>query len=286
LEKKKIPKNKSGEISRREFLKDAGLVVGGAAIGSTVLLAACGGEETTKTVTEATTKTVTTTAPGGTATVTTTAPGGTATVTTTEQVGEVTKTVTESVSKFVCPICSQEFDTLAELQAHFEAVHAGEVPAALNVIKLSINGEEHELQVKPNWTLEHILHDKLCLIGAKEMCGGLGQCGSCTVIMNGRPILSCLTLAIECDGKKIETVEGIAAANHPLIEAYIKNNCMQCGYCTPGFIVTAKALLDRNPDPNEEEIKQALAGNICRCVTYPQHPIAVLEAAKEIQGGG
>ena len=100
--------------------------------------------------------------------------------------------------------------------------------------------------------------------------------------MDGRPILSCMTLAIECDGKEVETVEGIAADNHPLIESYVKYHCMQCGYCTPGFVVTSKALLDRTPNPTDEEIREALAGNLCRCGTYPQHPKAVLEAAQEL----
>jgi aerobic-type carbon monoxide dehydrogenase small subunit (CoxS/CutS family) len=233
LEKKKIPR-KSGEISRREFLKDAGLLVGGAAIGSTVLLAACGGEEATKTVTEATTKTVTTTAPGGTVT--------------------ITKTV--------------------------------EVPgpgvAAENVVKITVNGYQREVQVEPEDTLRDVLRDQLGLTSIKDYCLGYGACGSCTVIMDGRPILSCMTLAIDCDGAIIETAEGIANANHPLIEAYIRNYCMQCGYCTPGFVVTAKALLDRKPNPVEEDIRDALGGNICRCGTYPQHVIAVLEAAEEL----
>ncbi len=286
MNKDKIPKNQSGEISRREFLKDAGLVVGGAAIGSTILLAACGDGEVTTTV-PGPTQTVTTTAPGATTTVTTTAPGETSTVTTTEQVGEVTKTatVTETVSTFVCPICSQEFDTLAALKSHFEAEHAGEAPAALNVVNLTVNGKQYELQVEPEWTLQYMLRDKLAILSPKDMCGGFGSCGSCTVIMDSRPILSCLALAIECDGKSIETVEGIAKAGHPLIEAYIRNHCMQCGYCTPGFIVTAKALLERNPNPTEDEVKEAIAGNLCRCTTYPQHPIAVLEVARELGGG-
>jgi aerobic-type carbon monoxide dehydrogenase small subunit (CoxS/CutS family) len=92
-----------------------------------------------------------------------------------------------------------------------------------------------------------------------------------------------MILAIECDGQAIETVEGIANAKHPLVEAYVKHSCMQCGYCTPGFIVTAKALLDKNPDPEEEVIKEALVGNLCRCGTYPQHVKAVLEAADNLQ---
>ena len=151
------------------------------------------------------------------------------------------------------------------------------------LIKLTVNGEAYERQVEPNWTLYYLLHDKMGLTGVKMFCDR-GACGSCTVIMDGRPILSCMTLAIECDGKTMETVEGIAAANHPLIDAYVKHHCMQCGYCTPGFVVTAKALLDRNPKPTEGEVKEALAGNLCRCGTYPQHLKAVLEAAENLRG--
>ena len=149
-------------------------------------------------------------------------------------------------------------------------------------IKLTVNGEVHELVVEPTMTLRELIHDNLGLTGTKEMCDR-GACGSCTVIMDGRPILSCMMLAIECDGKVIETVEALAKENHPLIDAYSKYHCMQCGYCTPGFIMTAKALLDRNPDPTEEEVKDALEGNICRCGTYPQHIPAVLEAAKKLR---
>jgi len=101
--------------------------------------------------------------------------------------------------------------------------------------------------------------------------------------MDGRPILSCMTLAIECDGKRIETAEGIADAGHPLIESYVKHHCMQCGYCTPGFVTTAKALLDKNPNPTDEEIIEALGGNLCRCGTYPQHPKAIREAVQILE---
>jgi len=269
LDKKKIPKE-SGEISRREFLKDAGLVVGGAAIGSTVLLAACGdGEVTTETVTQTQTQTQT------------------QTVTTTQQVGEVTTTttITETVSQFICPYDGQEFDTLAALQAHVDAVHPVEVePAVANVVKFTVNGHEYELQVGPADTLREVLRERLGLISIKDMCCGQGACGSCSAIVDGRPILSCMALAIEFDGAVIETAEGIHEANHPLIEAYVKNYCMQCGYCTPGFVVTAKALLDHNPNPTEEEIRDALGGNLCRCGTYPRHIIAVQEAAASLGG--
>ena len=157
------------------------------------------------------------------------------------------------------------------------------IPRTDATIRMVVNGNPHKFNVQADWTLQYVLHDKLGLIGTKEFCGE-GACGACTVIIDGRPILSCMTLAIECDGKEVETIEGIAKSNHPLIEAYVKNHCMQCGFCTPGFVVTAKALLDRNPNPTENEVKEALAGNLCRCGTYPQHIKAVLEAAKKLQG--
>jgi len=149
-------------------------------------------------------------------------------------------------------------------------------------IRLTINKSKYDLNVEPNWTLYYLIHDVLGLTGSKQFCDR-GECGSCTMIVDGKPVLSCMMLAIECDGKTVETVEGIADEGHPLIEAYAKHHAMQCGYCTPGFVVTSKALLDRNPDPTGEEVVEALAGNICRCGTYPQHVIAVKEAAAKLQ---
>ena len=158
------------------------------------------------------------------------------------------------------------------------------VPVGEELINLTVNGEPHQVNVRANWTLKQVLQQEFGLIGTKEFCAE-GACGACAVIIEGRPVLSCMMLAIECNHKAIETIEGIAKANHPLIEAYVNHSCMQCGFCTPGFIVTAKALLDRNPDPTEQEIKEALAGNLCRCGTYPQHLKAVLEAARKLRGG-
>ncbi len=150
-------------------------------------------------------------------------------------------------------------------------------------IALLVNGETHELPVQPQWTLQYVLHEKLGLLGTKEFCAE-GACGACSVIMDGRPVLSCMMLAIECGGRDIETIEGIAQADHPLIDAYVKYSCMQCGFCTPGFVVTAKALLDRNPDPTVDEIKEAMVGNLCRCGTYPAHIKAIQEAAAVLRG--
>lgn len=188
-------------------------------------------------------------------------------------------------ARYLCPYCQRTFEALDALKGHVVREHQKEpLPRPEGFIRLTINGEPYELKVDPEWTLYHLVHDRLGLMGAKMFCDR-GACGSCTVIMDGRPVLSCMTLAIECDGKTIETIEGIAAAKHPLIETYIKHHCMQCGYCTPGFIVTAKALLDRNPNPTEDEVREALAGNLCRCGTYPQHPKAVLEAAQILKEG-
>jgi len=161
--------------------------------------------------------------------------------------------------------------------------------ASARTIKLTVNKWQYEVQVEPHWVLRDIIRDQLGFLSVKDMCNGFGACGSCTVIMNGRPVLSCMTLAAECDGANIETAEGVADARPDLIEAYIKNHCMQCGYCTPGFVVTAKALLDRIPNATEQDIREALGGNICRCGTYPAHILAVKEtitSAGEDQGNG
>jgi len=153
-------------------------------------------------------------------------------------------------------------------------------------VKLNVNGKDRDAVIEPQWTLQRTLQFQFGLSGAKQMCDR-GACGSCTVIVDGRAILSCTMLAIECEGKKIETVEGIAANAKwkPLIDSYCKWDAMQCGYCTPGFVVSAKALLDKNPNPTEDDCRQALAGNICCCGTYPRHPTAIVEASRVMKGG-
>jgi len=228
----------SGEISRRGFLKDSGLIVSGATIGSTGLLSIRDGEAATQTTPN---------------------------------------------NKFVCPVCEQESGSLAKLQSHFKAAHGGEPPpAALNIAKFNVNGRPYEVPVKPSQTLYEIIHDVLGLTGVKVSCDR-GACGFCTVIADGRPILSCMTLAIDCNGSNIETIEGIAGKNHPILESWIKYEGMQCGFCTSGAILTAKNLLDRNPRPTEDEIRGALSGNLCRCVAYPAWTKAVLHTSgKEV----
>jgi len=188
----------------------------------------------------------------------------------------------DTTHSYLCPYCVTRCDGFDALKSHvLEAHKAQPLPTPEGHIRLTINEQKYHIQVEPEWTLYYLIHEKLGLTGTKMFCDR-GACSSCTIIMEGRPILSCMTLAIECDGKKIETIEGIAAKEHPLVEEYVKHHCMQCGYCTPGFVVTAKALLDKNPRPSEEEVKEALAGNLCRCGTYPQHVKAVKEAAKRL----
>lgn len=181
---------------------------------------------------------------------------------------------------YTCPYCSETYDVIDDLKAHMLTAHKTEPMAKPEgEIVLTVNDEKYRIKVEPEWTLYYVVHDLMGLTGVKLFCDR-GACGSCTVIMNGRTVLSCMTLAIECDGSIIQTAEGIASEDHPLVEKYVEHHAMQCGYCTPGFIVTSKALLDKNPNPSAAEVQDALAGNLCRCGTYPQHTIAVLEAAE------
>jgi carbon-monoxide dehydrogenase small subunit len=146
-------------------------------------------------------------------------------------------------------------------------------------ITLDINNTRHNVAVLPNDTLMEVLREKLDLIGAKEGCDE-GICGSCTVQMDGRPVRSCLTLALEAVGSKIKTVEGLANGDDlsDLQNSFITHGAVQCGFCTPGMLMTADALLEKDPHPDEETVRQALAGNICRCTGYTRIVKAVAHA--------
>jgi carbon-monoxide dehydrogenase small subunit len=137
------------------------------------------------------------------------------------------------------------------------------------VIKLIVNDKEYELFVAPNRTLLEVLRDDLCLTGTKRGCDS-GQCGACTVLLDGEPILSCITLACEVEGRKIRTIEGIAKDGElqPVQQAFLKYGAVQCGFCTPGMVLSASALLESNPAPTVEEIKKGMSGNLCRCTGY------------------
>ena len=154
------------------------------------------------------------------------------------------------------------------------------------MVTLSVNGVPHSLDVEPDTPLLYVLRDNLTLHSPKFGCG-LAQCGSCTVIMDGNAIRSCVTPISKAAGRKVTTLEGLGslAKPHPIQKAFVKEQAVQCGYCINGIIMTAKALLDRNPNPSEAEIKQALAGNLCRCGTHLRIVRAVERAAKYMAKG-
>lgn len=155
-------------------------------------------------------------------------------------------------------------------------------------ITLTVNGEEYGLQTAPTETLADALREKLGLTGTKIMCNE-GECGACTVLMDGKPVCSCLILAVECEGKDILTIEGLAdpatGELHPIQKTFVERSGMQCGVCTSGMILTAKALLEETPNPSEDEVREALAGNLCRCGNYKRITECVLAAAEMMPGG-
>lgn len=153
------------------------------------------------------------------------------------------------------------------------------------LLTLRVNGEDHEVAFAPYKTLLEVLREDLGLTGTKHGCE-LGECGTCTVLVDGEPLLSCLMLAVEAEGREIETVEGMAGADgpHPLQRTFADLNAAQCGYCSPGFLLAAKELLARNPDPDRQTIREELAGNLCRCTGYVKIYEAVEQAAAEMRG--
>ena len=148
-------------------------------------------------------------------------------------------------------------------------------------VALRINREDYELFIYPHRTLGEVLRDELHLTGTKQSCNE-GACGTCTVLLDGAPVRSCLLLAVDVEGKEITTIEGLAENGklHPIQEAFVEHYAIQCGFCTPGMILTAKALLDKNPHPTEEEIRSAISGNICRCTGYSKI-VEAIKAASE-----
>jgi len=164
-------------------------------------------------------------------------------------------------------------------------VNLAEVEMRRNVrMVLRVNGEATEVLFAPYKTLLEVLREDLDLPGTKHGCE-LGECGACAVLVDGEPMLSCLVLAVECDGRSIETVEGLARGSelHPLQAAFADLGGAQCGYCTPGILMTAKALLDGDPEPSRERIKEAISGNLCRCTGYLQICESIEEAAREMR---
>ena len=153
---------------------------------------------------------------------------------------------------------------------------------AQHTITVTVNGIRERIDIQPNLTLLQMLREKLALTGTKNGCEA-GECGACTVLVDGEPVNSCMMLAIEADGREILTVEGLAPEGQlsPLQEAFVEHNAVQCGYCTPGMLMSAHALLKRNPSPSEEQIKQALVGNLCRCTGYVRIIRAIRAVAEQ-----
>ena len=149
-------------------------------------------------------------------------------------------------------------------------------------IKITVNGTTHELRVKPWETLLEVIRDELGLTGTKEGCG-VGECGACTVIMDGKTVNSCLVLAPEANGKEVITIEGMAQGDnlHPIQEAFLEQGGLQCGFCTPGIILSTKALLDDNPRPADDDIRRGIAGNFCRCTGYTKIFESIKAAAQK-----
>jgi len=148
-----------------------------------------------------------------------------------------------------------------------------------SLIHMTINDKEYEVAVQPNQTLVDVLRYELRLTGTKKGCG-TGDCGSCTVIMDGKPVNSCLVLAVQANGRKITTIEGLESEEglHPVQKAFTEKGAIQCGFCSPGMILSSKSLLDRNPKPTEEEIRRAISGNLCRCTGYQK----IVDAVKSV----
>jgi len=150
-------------------------------------------------------------------------------------------------------------------------------------LTLTVNNETHAVMAPPNRTLLEVLRDDLHLRGTKEGCGE-GACGSCTVLVDGQPVRSCLTLAVAIEGRKITTIEGLAQGGrlHPIQAAFVEHHAIQCGFCSPGMILAAYALLNENPNPGESEIRRAISGNVCRCTGYAK----IVKAVQSLAGGG
>jgi carbon-monoxide dehydrogenase small subunit len=150
------------------------------------------------------------------------------------------------------------------------------------LLELTVNGEVQEVAVKPNDTLLEVVRDKLGLLGTKEACS-VGECGACTVLLEGKPVLSCLTLAMDATEQEVTTIEGLSTGENldPIQESFIQNGAVQCGFCTPGMILTVKELLDRDQNPGEAQIRDAISGNLCRCTGYAK----IVEAVQALRKG-
>lgn len=259
---------KKGSISRRDFIKGTGLAVGGVAIGSSVLAVACGKPAEIPTPTETPTPDpITGVTPPA---VTPPAPG------------------TTTIS-YICPYDNQSFTTLAALKAHLDSAHMGATVAASELTKFTLNGNAIAIKIKEHWTLNYVIRNVLGMTGGTKISCDEGICGMCTVQIGDKPVLSCMTLAIECEGKTILTVEGLMDPKNgkldPIQQGFLNESGFMCGYCTTGSIMAAHALLGKNKAPTRDDVRLALSNNLCLCGGYELIQLSVLNAAKLMQGG-
>ena len=152
------------------------------------------------------------------------------------------------------------------------------------MVRFALNGKPVEVPVPPHWTLLRLLREKMGLTGTKEGCG-IGECGACTVLLDGVPVHSCLLLAPKVEGRQVQTVEGLGSREslHPLQQSFVDHGAVQCGFCTPGILMSSKALIEKNPRPTKEEIKEAISGNLCRCTGYKKIVEAIEDAATKLK---
>jgi aerobic-type carbon monoxide dehydrogenase small subunit (CoxS/CutS family) len=273
-------------MTRRDFVKGAvaGAVIAAIAVIGIEELRMAGIEAETTTTTSTATETQTQTSTSTqTSTVTSTVPTTTTeTSTVTTQVGTVTETETSTVTSPVTTTATTTVPTTTT-QTVTSTTTVGEVPVVglSREIVLNVNGEDYEVEVENRTTLLEVLNNKLFMTGAKDGCSQ-GECGSCTVLVDGIPTLGCMSLAVALEGAKIETIEGLApspASLHPIQQAFLENDGLQCGWCTPGIILATKALFEMIPSPTVDDVKYYLGGNLCKCGSYPHILNSVLAAA-------
>ena len=240
-------------FSRRKFLADAGVVLGGAVAGSGLLFSACSGKSSYV------------------------CPYDGKSFNTFEQLTQYLLDKypgQQPATRFISPYDNREFSSLQELKDYLDT-------SGLHQVALNVNDTGYSLMVDNDWSLAFLLREKLGLTGTKIGCDR-GTCGCCTVILDGKTVLSCMVLAVEAEGLPITTIEGISdgVRLHPVQQAFVSYNAAQCGYCTPGFIMSAKALIDKNPTPSRDDVREALSGHLCVCGHTKKIVDAVLGCAK------
>jgi carbon-monoxide dehydrogenase small subunit len=261
--------DRTHDFSRREFITGAGAMLGGTALGSGLLLSACNPPRT-ETVIVNTIKSRFV------------CPYDARAFDTFEELAAyIDESFPEKppITKFTCPYDDMEFSTLTELKAHLDNLFLDS-----RFITIEINGKEYGLKVQDNWSLAFVLREKLGLTGTKIGCDR-GSCGACTVVVDGKAIYSCMMLAIEAAGKHIKSIEALSdGVNlHRIQQAFIDGDAVQCGYCTPGFIMSAVALLDSKPNPTRDDVREALSGHLCICGHTKKIVDAVLRATEKYQ---